>query len=242
MRASISIVRTSTTLVVTMGLSKKRKQQLIQMSARAAESHKHRKLDRENERKKRFLKKQREEEDFWDEYEESLLESSSDESNVESSLDVFSSEEGDLGLDNVRGDDVRGDDGRGDDGRGDDGRGDNTLEGLGDNGGVQSEVKENSLRQFGKMTQAVIFEGFKDAVRRLQPNAKKDVNEKWKNRLQDQGRLWVCFLVNIVKINLAVKILQAILRQCPLCLQSSRGKSFKWWKHYLNYELEPYMI
>ena len=104
-----------------MGLSKKRKQQLIQMSARAAKSHKHRKLDRENERKKRFLKKQREEEDFWDEYEDPLLESSSDESKVESSLDESSSEEGDLGLDDVRVDDLRGD---------------NTLERLGDNGGV----------------------------------------------------------------------------------------------------------
>lgn len=96
------------------------------MSARAAKSHKHRKLDRENERKKRFLKKQREEEDFWDEYEEPLLESSSDESNVESSLDESSSEQGDLALYDVRAD--------------------NTLEGLGDNGGVQSEVKENSFR------------------------------------------------------------------------------------------------
>ena len=88
-------MRTSTTLIVPEcdnGLSKKRKQQSLQMSARAAESHKHRKIDRENERKKRFLKKQREDEDFWDEYEEPLSESSS--------------EEGNLGLDDVRGDDT----------------------------------------------------------------------------------------------------------------------------------------
>lgn len=130
LRASISIVRTSTMLIMTMGLSKKRKQQLIQMFARAAESHKHRKLDRENERKKRFLKKQREEEDFRDEYEEPLSESSSDESNVESSLDESSSEEGDLGWDNVRGD--------------------NTLEGLGDDGAVQLEVKEHSFKPVWK--------------------------------------------------------------------------------------------
>lgn len=58
------------------------------------------------------------------------MESSSDESNVESSLDESSSEEGDLGLDDVRGD--------------------NTLEGLGENGGVQSEVKENSFRPVQK--------------------------------------------------------------------------------------------
>ena len=114
-----------------MGLSKKRKQQLLQMSARAAESHKHRKIDRENERKKRFLKKQREEEDFWDGYEEPLSESSSDESNIEdSSHDESSSEEGNFGLDDVRGDD--------------------TLEGLGDNGGIQLEVKERSFKPIWK--------------------------------------------------------------------------------------------
>lgn len=59
------------------------------------------------------------------------MESSSDESNVESSLDESSSEEGDLALDDVRAD--------------------NTLEGLGDNGGVQSEVKENSFRPVCKI-------------------------------------------------------------------------------------------
>ena len=61
-----------------MGLSRKCKQQLSQMSVRAAESHKHKKIDQENERR-RFLKKQREEENFWDEYEELRSESSSDE-------------------------------------------------------------------------------------------------------------------------------------------------------------------
>ena len=87
-----------------MGLSKKRKQHLSLISARAAESHKHRKIDRENERKKRFLRKQREEEDFWDEFEELQSESSSDESNIEdSSLDEPSSDEDNLEVDNKRG-------------------------------------------------------------------------------------------------------------------------------------------
>ena len=67
---------------------------LSQMSARAAESHKHRKLDRENERRRRFLRKQREEEDFWGEYEELRSEFSSDESHFEDSTpDEPSSEE-----------------------------------------------------------------------------------------------------------------------------------------------------
>ncbi len=61
-----------------MGLSKKRKQHLSLISARAAESHKHkRSIGKIN--KKRFLKKQREEEDFWDKFEELRSESSSDE-------------------------------------------------------------------------------------------------------------------------------------------------------------------
>ena len=61
-----------------MGLSKKRKQHLSLIFARAAESHKHkRSIGKIN--KKRFLKKQREEEDFWDKFEELRSESSSDE-------------------------------------------------------------------------------------------------------------------------------------------------------------------
>ncbi len=59
------------------------KQHLNLISARAAESHKHRKINRENERKKGFLRKQREEEDFLDELEEFQSDSSSDESKME---------------------------------------------------------------------------------------------------------------------------------------------------------------
>ena len=74
-----------------MGLSKKRKQHLAHITARAAETKKHRRIDEENQRRRRFLRKQREEEDFWDEHEGFRSESSSDESDfVESSLDVYS--------------------------------------------------------------------------------------------------------------------------------------------------------
>ena len=106
-----------------MGLSKKRKQHLSLISARAAESHKHRKIDRENERKKRFC----------DELEELQSESSSDESNIEhSSLGEPSSDEDNMEVNNQRGD--------------------NTREGLGDqDGGVQLGVaEERSFRPVWK--------------------------------------------------------------------------------------------
>ena len=82
-----------------MGLSKKRKQQLSYITARSLESRKQRKVDNENQREKEFLRRLREEEDYWDEYEDNL-ESSSDESNDnEFSPDEFSSdvEEGVIG-------------------------------------------------------------------------------------------------------------------------------------------------
>ena len=77
-----------------MGLSKKRKQQLSFTTARSLEIRKHRKDDKENLRKKKILRKQREEEDYWDEYEDYSLESSSDESECdEPSLNLPSSDE-----------------------------------------------------------------------------------------------------------------------------------------------------
>ena len=112
-----------------MGLSKKRKQHLAQITVHAAETKKHRKTDQENQRRRRFLRKQREEEDFWDQHADFRSESSSDESNfVESSLDGCSSDEEDL--------DVR-----------EDGRGDSIQEGLGDNDEeVQLKVKDHSIQ------------------------------------------------------------------------------------------------
>lgn len=76
-----------------MGLSKKRKQHLSHITARSLESRKHQKVDRENQRKKEILRKQREEEDFWDEYESSGPESSSDESSCDQSSDESSLDE-----------------------------------------------------------------------------------------------------------------------------------------------------
>ena len=53
----------------------------------------------------RFLRKQREEEDFWDEHEDPRSESSSDESNFdESSHDEQNSDEESLKVDDGRGD------------------------------------------------------------------------------------------------------------------------------------------
>ena len=77
-----------------MGLSGKRKQQLSFITARSLESRKHRKADNENQQKKEILRRQREEEDYWDEYEDYSLEPSSDESECdEPSPDLLSSDE-----------------------------------------------------------------------------------------------------------------------------------------------------
>ena len=78
------------------------------------------------------MRKQREEEDFWDEHEDPRSESSSDESNFdESSHDEQSSDEESLEVD--------------------DGRGDNTQEGLRDNdGGVPLEVEDPIFRPVWK--------------------------------------------------------------------------------------------
>ena len=115
-----------------MRLSKKRKLHLAQMTARAAESKKAWNIDVESQQKKRFLRKQREEEDFWDEYEGLRSESSSDESRFdECSLDERSTDEESLEVDNRKGD--------------------NTQEGLGDNnGGVQLEDEDPIFRPVWK--------------------------------------------------------------------------------------------
>ena len=109
-----------------MGLSRKRKQQLSQITARSLQSRKRLKV--ESQRKKEILRRQREEEDFWDEHEDPRLESSSDESNCdESSQDESNSAEEDLVIENKRGD--------------------STCEGLGnDDGGVQSESGEGTFK------------------------------------------------------------------------------------------------
>ena len=112
-----------------MGLSKKRKQQLSFITGRSLESRKHRKVDHENQRKKGILRRQREEEDYWDEYEDYSVESSSDESDCdEPSPDMPSSdeEEEELTKDNRRKEGIR--------------------EGLGDDeGGVFLESKERTF-------------------------------------------------------------------------------------------------
>ena len=106
-----------------MGLSRKRKQQLREITNRSLKSRKLRKLDQENHRRKEILRRQRDEEDFWDEYEGVSVDSSSD----ESSPDEYSSEEEELMVEG--------------------GRGDNIQEGLGeDDGGVRLEPEEQNFR------------------------------------------------------------------------------------------------
>ena len=112
-----------------MGLSKKWKQQLSYITARSLKSCKQRKVDNENQREIFFLRILKEEEDYWDEYEDNL-ESSSDESDDnESSPDESSSdEEGGVIEENRKEEGVL------------------VHEGLGDNkGGVQVEIKERTF-------------------------------------------------------------------------------------------------
>ena len=110
-----------------MGLSKKRNQQLSYITARSLESRKQRKVDNENQREKEILRRLREEEDYWDEYEDNL-ESSSDESDDnESSPDESSSDE-EKGV------------------IGDNRKEEGVHDGLGDNeGGVQLEIEERTF-------------------------------------------------------------------------------------------------
>lgn len=89
---------TSTYLILNhlprIGISRKHKQQLSQITGLFIESRKRQKADGENRRKKEIPKRQREEEDFGDEYEVPNPESSSDESECDkSSSDQSSSGE-----------------------------------------------------------------------------------------------------------------------------------------------------
>lgn len=142
------------------------------------------------------------------------MESSSDESNIESSLDESSSEEGDLELDDVRGDDVWGD---------------NTLEGLRDNGGVQLEVNENSFRPVWKDDAGSFLRGIQgygsSATTKREKRRKREIEKS-----ASGSRSIVEMLSSQHRKNQSRgqdTRVQAILRQCPFCLQSSRGKSFK---------------
>ena len=127
--ADVRAHQQANTYHLNMGLSKKRKQQLSYITARSLESRKHRKVvDYENQRKKEILRRQREEEDYWDEYEDFSLDSSSEESDGnESSPDQPNSdgEEEEVIEDSKKGEDIR--------------------EGLEDEGGVQLEIEERTF-------------------------------------------------------------------------------------------------
>lgn len=113
-----------------MGLSKKRKQHLKQITARSLEIRKHRKVDKDNQQKREILRRGREEEDhleedFLDGDDNLRLESSSHELNCEASCqDRPSSEKEDL---------VE--------------KGDRICDGLGDDGGgVLLGVEERTFK------------------------------------------------------------------------------------------------
>lgn len=88
---------------IIMGLNRKYKKQLHQMFARTIKNHKQQKIDLENEWKNQFLRKQNEEEDFWDEYKRYCLKSSSEKSRFkDSSYDKTSSQKNNLNKGTIR--------------------------------------------------------------------------------------------------------------------------------------------
>lgn len=145
-----------------MGLSKKRKQHISQMTARSLESRKHRKIDRKAQRKKEILRRQREEEDFWGEYEDFSLESSFDESNCDGSIQDDSSEEENLVTEKKRGD--------------------SRYEGLGDDndGGVQLEGEERTFKPSWRGD----AEGYLRGVHRCGSSATKKRKRRRKRELE----------------------------------------------------------
>ena len=149
-----------------MGLSKKRKQQISFAIARSLESRKHRKVDEENRRKKEIWRKQREGEDYWDEYEDYSLESSSDESECdEPSLDLPSSEEEEEEGERIK--DKRKEEG--------------TREGLGDDeGGVPLENKKRIFELVWKSEAG----GYLRGVRGCCSHATKEQEIKRKKELE----------------------------------------------------------
>ena len=151
-----------------MGLSKKRKQQISFAIARSLESRKHRKVDKENRRKKEIWKKQKEEEDYRDEYEDYSLESSLDESEYdEPSLDLPSSEEEQEEEEGERIKDKRKEEG--------------TREGLGDDeGGVLLESKKRIFEPTWKSEAG----GYLHGVRGCGSHATKEREIKHKKELE----------------------------------------------------------
>ena len=139
-----------------MWLSKKHKQQLSFITGRFLESRKYRKVDNENQRQKGILRRQREEEEYWDEYEDYSLKSSSDESDCnEPSPDLPSSdeEEEEVTKDNRREE--------------------GTREGLGDDEGrVLLESKERTFEPTWKSDAGGYLEELEDVVHRPQKTEK----------------------------------------------------------------------
>lgn len=166
-----------------MGLSKKRKLQLAQITARAAESNKARKPDQENQRKKRFFRKQKEEEDFWDEHEDLRSELSSD----ESSSDKSSSDKSRLcgrSFDE-------------EDSDGNYGRGDNTKEGLGNNDrGVQLVVEDHSFKPIWKDDADGYLRGVRGCGSLTTEKRERKRKKELENSASTTSQLWICFQLN----------------------------------------------
>lgn len=203
-----------------MGLSKKRKEHLAQITARAAESKKARKIDGQSQQQKWFLRKQRE---GRDEHEDIQSESSSDESRFdESNLD-----EEDLELD--------------DENTGvDDGRGDNTQEGLGDiDGGIQLEDEDPIFRPVWKDNAGGYLRGVRgcgsSTTRKRERQQKRELEKSASTTRSIVGM----FLAQSKKFHL---LPHQPPYQPPYQPFPQKVQKGKWKKHDMNYKLEPLKI
>lgn len=125
--------RASSSKLLNMGLSKKRKQQLAHITARSIEIRKRRKVDRENQQKDEILRREREEEDR---LEEDLLDETGNLRSISNSLELncdgssqdgTSTEKDNLVVENKGGD--------------------GTCDGLGNHdGGVQLRAEEQTFK------------------------------------------------------------------------------------------------
>lgn len=134
---------------------------------RSLENCQHRKVDKENWRKKEICRKQRKEEDYWDKYEDSSLESSSDKSEYNKlSLDLRSSEKEEEERKRIK--DKRKEEG--------------TREDLGDDeGGVPLENKKHIFKPTWKSEAG----GYLCGIRRYGSHATKNQKIKCKKKLEN---------------------------------------------------------
>ena len=172
------------------------------------------------------MRRQREEEDYWDEYEDFSLDSSSEESDGnESSPDQPSSdgEEEKVIEDSKRGEDIR--------------------EGLGDDeGGVQLEIEERIFEPKWKSDAGGYLRGVRGCGLSATETRENRRKKELKNPLLIQRQLRICFQRNITRIDCIIYRLRLVPYCHFLCLKVHLIRWLKKWRPSLSYKLERSMI